>query len=133
MYEVNTIPNEKSLNVSKVVVKVNGVQESPLGLQFSVAGFGKYTDAQGVTTWGPNPLVSTLLNVVGETWTNWVPGAAASDADYIIDLALKQLGLTRAPVEEAPAEEAPAPKKKAAKKKVAPAAVEDAPAEETPE
>ena len=136
--EVNTIPNEKSLNVSKVVVKVNGVQESPLGLQFSVAGFGKYTDTQGVTTWGPNPLVSTLLNVVGETWTNWVPGAAASDEDYIIDLALKQLGLTRAPVEEAPAEEAPAeeapaPKKKAAKKKAAPAAVEDAPAEETPE
>jgi hypothetical protein len=132
MYEVNTIPNEKSLNVSKVVVKVNGVQESPLGLQFSVAGFGKYTDAQGVTTWGPNPLVSTLLNVVGDTWTNWVPGAAASDADYIIDLALKQLGLQRAPVEEAPAEEAPAPKKKAAKKKAAPK-VEDAPADETSE
>jgi len=120
MYEVNTIPNEKSLNVSKVVVKVNGVQESPLGMQFSVAGFGKYADAQGVITWGPNPLVSTLLNVVGETWTNWVPGAAASDADYIIDLALKQLGLKRAPVEEAPA-----PKKKAAKKKVAPKAEEE--------
>jgi len=120
VYEVNTIPNEKSLNVSKVVVKVNGVQESPLGMQFSVAGFGKYADAQGVITWGPNPLVSTLLNVVGETWTNWVPGAAASDADYIIDLALKQLGLKRAPVEEAPA-----PKKKAAKKKVAPKAEEE--------
>ena len=118
MIEVNTIPNEKSLNVSKVVITLNSAQE--FGMQFSVAGFGKYTDAEGNLTWGPNPLVSTLLNVVGESWKDWVPGAAASDSDYIIDLALKQLGLKRAPVEEEPA-----PKKKAAKKKVAPKAEEE--------
>jgi hypothetical protein len=123
MIEVYTIPNEKSLNVSKVAITLNSAQE--FGMQFSVAGFGKYTDAEGNLTWGPNPLVSTLLNVVGESWKGWVPGAAASDSDYIIDLALKQLGLKRAPVEEAPAEEAPAPKKKAAKKKAAPKAEEE--------
>jgi len=101
MIEVNTIPNEKTLNVSKVAIKLNSAQE--FGMQFSVSGFGKYTDAEGNENWGPNPLVSTLLNVVGEAWSNWGKTESESDDDYIIDLALAQLGLTRAP-EEAPDE-----------------------------
>jgi hypothetical protein len=47
--------------------------------------------------------------VQGETWNSW--GSDVDDSTFIGDLALAQLGLTRAPVEEAseaPAEEAPA-------------------------
>jgi hypothetical protein len=104
MIEINTVPNAQTLNVSKVVVALNSAQE--FGMQFSVNGFGKYTDAEGNETWGQNPLVSTLLNVTGDAWNNW--GSDKDDATYIGDLALAQLGLERAPVKEAPAEEAPA-------------------------
>jgi hypothetical protein len=44
---------------------------------------------------GSNPIVSTLLRVDGDAWKNWTPDAAGSDADYIGNLALQQLGLTR--------------------------------------
>ena len=123
MIEVNTIPNKNTLNVSKVAISLNSAAE--FSMQFSVAGFGKYADAEGNLNWGPNPLVSTLLNITGKNWSDWGKTEAQTDEDYIIDLALKQLGLDRAPVEEAPAEEAPAPKKKAAKKKAAPKVDED--------
>ena len=123
MIEVNTIPNKNTLNVSKVAISLNSAAE--FSMQFSVAGFGKYADAEGNINWGPNPLVSTLLNITGKSWSDWGKTEAQTDEDYLIDLALKQLGLTRAPVEEAPAEEAPAPKKKAAKKKAAPKVDED--------
>jgi hypothetical protein len=46
--------------------------------------------------------------VTGDAWNNW--GSDQDDATYIGNLALAQLGLTRAPAEEAPeapAEEAP--------------------------
>tara|TARA_R100000084_G_C4555738_1_gene102182 strand:- start:191 stop:526 length:336 start_codon:yes stop_codon:yes gene_type:complete len=110
MIEINTVPNAQTLNVSKVVVALNSAQE--FGMQFSVNGFGKYTDAEGNETWGQNPLVSTLLNVTGPTWDAW--GSDKDDATYIGDLALAQLGLTRAPAEEeAPAEEAPAEEEEA--------------------
>ena len=58
--------------------------------------------------WGANPLYSGLLNISGKTWDDW--GSDVDDATYIGNLALSQLGLTRAPEEapEAPAEEAPA-------------------------
>ena len=123
MIEVNTIPNKNTLNVSKVAINLNSAAE--FSMQFSVAGFGKYADAEGNVNWGPNPLVSTLLNITAKNWSDWGKTEAQTDEDYIIDLALKQLGLTRAPAEEAPAEEAPAPKKKAAKKKAAPKAEEE--------
>ncbi len=109
MMEVNTIPNEKTLNVSKVAISLNSASE--FSMQFSVAGFGKYADAEGNINWGPNPLVSTLLNITGKAWSDWGKTEAQTDEDYIIDLALKQLGLKRAPVEEKAAkkvEEAPA-------------------------
>jgi hypothetical protein len=109
--EINTVPNAQTLNVSKVVVTLNSA--SMFSMQFAVAGFGKWTNAEGVEEYQPNPLVSTLLNVQGETWNNW--GSDVDDSTFIGDLALAQLGLTRAPVEEAseapaeaPAEEAPA-------------------------
>ena len=123
MIEVNTIPNKNTLNVSKVDITLNSAAE--FSMQFSVSGFGKYADAEGNVNWGPNPLVSTLLNITGKNWSDWGKTEAQTDEDYIIDLALKQLGLDRAPAEEAPAEEAPAPKKKAAKKKAAPKAEEE--------
>lgn len=109
--EINTVPNAQTLNVSKVVITLNSA--SMFSMQFAVAGFGKWTNAEGVEEYQPNPLVSTLLNVQGETWNSW--GSDVDDNTFIGDLALAQLGLTRAPVEEAseapaeaPAEEAPA-------------------------
>ena len=98
MITVLTTPTPE-LNVSKVAIKLTSAQE--FGMQFSLTGFGKFKDSEGADIWGSNPLVSTLLSVTGKSWSDWVPGAAPSDSDYIIDLALKQLGLTRAP-EEAP-------------------------------
>ena len=96
MIEINTVPNAQTLNVSKVVVALNSAQE--FGMQFSVNGYGKYTDAGGNVTLGQNPLVSTLLNVTGDAWNTW--GSDVDDATYIGDLALAQLGLERAPAEE---------------------------------
>lgn len=117
MIEINTVPTAE-LNASKVAIAYNSGQE--FGMQFSVAAFGKITDAEGNEVWGQNPLYSGLLNVTGEAWDNWLD---VDDATYIGNLALAQLNLTRAPEEtpEAPAEEAPAEE-----------AEEEAPAEETP-
>ena len=105
MIEIAVTPTA-TLNASKVAITLNSAQE--FGMQFSVAAFGKITDAEGNEVWGQNPLYSGLLNVTGEAWDNW--GSDKDDATYIGDLALAQLGLERAPVEEAseaPAEEAP--------------------------
>tara|TARA_R100001015_G_C4592326_1_gene147766 strand:- start:15 stop:362 length:348 start_codon:yes stop_codon:yes gene_type:complete len=105
MITINTTPTE-SLNASRVDITLDSAQE--FGMQFSVAAFGKITDAEGNEVWGENPLYSGLLNVTGDAWNNW--GSDVDDATYVGDLALAQLGLTRAPEEapEAPAEEAPA-------------------------
>lgn len=111
MIEVNTKPKE-GLNVSKVAISLNSAAE--FSMQFNVVGWGKYTDAEGNSVWGSTPLVSTLLRVDGDAWTNWTPDAAASDADYIAGLALAQLGLEKDDT-VVPAEE----KKPAAKKKKA--------------
>ena len=101
MIEINTIPTAE-LNVSKIAVSLNSAQE--FGMQFSVVGWGKFTNPEGEDVWGTTPLVSTLLNVTGPTWDAW--GSEVSDQEYIGNLAIAQLGLTRAPAEEAPAEEA---------------------------
>ena len=100
MIEIAVTPTA-TLIASKVAITLNSAQE--FGMQFSVAAFGKITDAEGNEVWGQNPLYSGLLNVTGEAWDNW--GSDKDDATYIGDLALAQLGLERAPVEEAPAEE----------------------------
>ena len=92
MIEVNTKP-KAGLNVSKVAISLNSAAE--FSMQFSVVGWGKFTDAEGNEVWGNNPLVSTLLRVDGDAWKNWTPDAAGSDADYIAGLALAQLGLER--------------------------------------
>ncbi len=102
MIEINTLPTAE-LNVSKVAVSLNSAQE--FGMQFSVVGWGKFKNAEGEDVWGTNPLVSTLLNVTGPTWDAW--GSDKSDAIYVGDLALAQLGLQRDPdavieVEETP-------------------------------
>ncbi len=94
MIEVNTIPKpEAGLNVSKVAISLNSAAE--FSMQFSVVGWGKYTDGEGNEIWGNSPLVSTLLRVDGDAWKNWTPDAAGSDADYISALALQQLGLEK--------------------------------------
>ena len=108
MIEIAVTPTA-TLNASKVAIQLNSAQE--FGMQFSVAAFGKITDSEGNEVWGQNPLYSGLLNVTGDAWNNW--GSDVDDATYVGDLALSQLGLTRAPEEapeapEAPAEEAPA-------------------------
>ena len=102
MIEINTIPAAE-LNVSKLAVSINSAQE--FGMQFSVVGWGKFTNPEGEDVWGTTPLVSTLLNVTGPTWDAW--GSDKDDATYIGDLALAQLGLQRDPdavieVEETP-------------------------------
>ena len=84
-------------------------------MQFSIVGWGQYLDPDGKEVWGNNPIVSTLLKVDGAAWTNWGKTPGQTDADYIVGLALAQLGLERdetvvaveqPAVEEAPAEEA---------------------------
>jgi len=112
MFSINTTPTE-SLNASRVDISYNSGQE--FGMQFSIACYAKVT-VEGEETWSSSPIFSSLLNVTGSTWESW--GSDVSDQEYIGNLALAQLNLTRAPVEapEAPAEEAE----------------EEAPAEETP-
>ena len=92
MIEINTKP-KAGLNVSKVAISLNSAAE--FSMQFSVVGWGKYTDAEGNEVFGSNPIVSTLLRVDGDAWKNWTPDAAGSDADYIAGLALAQLGLEK--------------------------------------
>ena len=92
MIEINTKPTA-GLNVSKVAISLNSAAE--FNMQFSVVGWGKYTDAEGNEVWGNNPLVSTLLRVDGDAWTNWGKTPGETDATYIGNLALAQLGLTR--------------------------------------
>ena len=90
MITVDTKPTA-SLNASKVHITLNSAAE--WSMQFHVAAFGKYTDADGNEVWGNTPLVSTLLKVDGDAWRNWTPDAAGSDSEYIANLALNALGL----------------------------------------
>jgi len=106
MIEVPTKP-KAGLNVSKVAISLNSAAE--FSMQFSIVGWGKYTDGEGNDVWGNNPIVSTLLLVSGAAWSGWVPGAAPSDADYIANLALAQLGLERDETVVAAEPEAPSP------------------------
>jgi len=115
MFSINTTPTE-SLNASRVDISYNSGQE--FGMQFSIACYAKVT-VEGEETWSSSPIFSSLLNVTGSTWDSW--GSDVSDQEYIGNLALSQLGLTRAP-EEAP--EAPAEEDEEAE--------DEAPAEETP-
>ena len=104
MIEVNTKP-KAGLNVSKIAISLNSAAE--FSMQFSVVGWGKYTDSEGNEVWGNTPLVSTLLSISGESWKNW--GSDVDDATYVSNLALQQLGLERDETvvpAEAPAEEA---------------------------
>ena len=103
MFSINTTPTE-SLNASRVDISINSAQE--FGMQFSLACYAKVT-VEGEETWSSSPIFSSLLNVTGATWDAW--GSDVSDQEYIGNLALAQLGLTRAPADEAPeAPEAPA-------------------------
>jgi hypothetical protein len=102
MFSINTVPTE-SLNASRVDISINsGVM---FGMQFSIACYAKVT-VDGEETWSSSPIFSSLLSVTGSTWDAW--GSDVSDLEYIGNLALAQLNLTRAPEEapEAPAEEA---------------------------
>ena len=98
MFSINTTPTE-SLNASRVDISYNSGQE--FGMQFSIACYAKVTVANE-ETWSSSPIFSSLLNVTGSTWDAW--GSDVSDEEYIGNLALAQLGLTKA-TEEAPAEE----------------------------
>lgn len=105
MIEVPTKP-KAGLNVSKIAISLNSAAE--FSMQFSVTGWGLYPGPDGKDVWGSTPIVSTLLSVSGAAWKNWVPGAAPSDADYIANLALAQLGLKRDDTVVAVEPEAPA-------------------------
>jgi hypothetical protein len=105
MIEVQTKPTAK-LNVSKVCITLNSAAE--FNMQFSVVGFGKYTDGEGNEEWGNNPIVSTLLRVDGAAWTNWGKTPGETDAVYISNLALAELGLERDETVVAAEPEAPA-------------------------
>ena len=109
MIEVNTKP-KAGLNVSKLAISLNSAAE--FSMQFSVVGWGQYPGPDGKAVWGSTPIVSTLLRVDGEAWTNWGKTPGETDADYISNLALAQLGLERdetvVAVEQPAAEEAPA-------------------------
>ena len=92
MIETRTKPTAK-LNVSKVRITLNSAAE--FSMQFSVVGWGKYTDGEGNDVWGNTPIVSTLLSVTGAAWTNWGKTPGQTDPEYIGNLALAQLGLER--------------------------------------
>ena len=100
MFSINTVPTE-SLNASRVDISYNSGQE--FGMQFSITCYAKVT-VDGEETWSSSPIFSSLLSVTGSAWDAW--GSEVSDQEYIGNLAIAQLGLTRAPAEEAPAEEA---------------------------
>jgi len=100
MFSINTVPTE-SINASRVDISYNSGQE--FGMQFSIACYAKVT-VDGEETWSSSPIFSSLLSVTGSTWDAW--GSEVSDQEYIGNLALAQLGLTRVSAEEAPAEEA---------------------------
>ena len=101
MIEISTVPKpDEGLNISRVAIQLNGMNDSPYQIQYSVTGFGK--DSEGA--FFPNPLLSKLFVIRGDTWKNWTPDAAGSDDEYVGGLVLADLGLERAPVEEAPAE-----------------------------
>ena len=102
MFSINTTPTE-SLNASRVDISYNSGQE--FGMQFSIACYAKVT-VEGEETWSSSPIFSSLLNVTGSTWDAW--GSEVSDEEYVGNLALAQLGLTKA-TEEAPAEEEETP------------------------
>lgn len=106
MIQISTNPNlEAGLNISKVVIQLNSVNDSPYQIQYSVTGFGKDSDG----AFFPNPLLSKLFVISGDAWRNWTPDAAGSDDEYVGGLVLSDLGLERAEVEEVPAEEEAAP------------------------
>ena len=92
MIEIPTKPTAK-LNVSKVAISLNSAAE--FSMQFSIIGWGKWTDGEGSEIWGNTPIVSTLLSVSGAAWTNWGKTAGETDSDYIGNLCLAQLGLER--------------------------------------
>ena len=92
MIEVNTKP-KAGLNVSKLAISLNSAAE--FNMQFSVVGWGQYPGPDGKAVWGSTPIVSTLLRVDGEAWTNWGKTPGETDATYISNLALAQLGLER--------------------------------------
>tara|TARA_R110000824_G_scaffold323219_2_gene510138 strand:+ start:1040 stop:1357 length:318 start_codon:yes stop_codon:yes gene_type:complete len=92
MIEIQTKPTA-SLNVSKVSISLNSAAE--FSMQFSVVGWGKYTDGEGNDVWGNTPILSTLLSVTGAAWTAWGKTPGQTDAVYIGNLALAQLGLER--------------------------------------
>ena len=92
MIEILTKPTAK-LNVSRLAISLNSAAE--FSMQFSVVGWGKYTDGEGNEVWGNTPIVSTLLSVSGAAWTNWGKTPGQTDSEYIGNLALAQLGLER--------------------------------------
>ena len=107
MIEIQTKPTAK-LNVSKIQISLNSAAE--FSMQFSIVGWGKWTDGEDKEIWGNTPIVSTLLSVSGAAWTNWGKTPGETDSQYIGNLALSQLGLERddtvvAVEPEAPAEE----------------------------
>jgi len=105
MITVDTIPTE-ALNASFVNIKLNSAEM--FGMQYNLECFSKrnLTDEDGNPVVASGMIHSELLQVKGPKWRDWVPGAAGSDSEYIIALALQQLNLEAAPVEEpeAPAE-----------------------------
>jgi len=105
MIEIPTKPTAK-LNVSKVAISLNSAAE--FSMQFSVVGWGKYTDGEGNEVLGNTTIVSTLLSVTGAAWTNWGKTPGETDAVYIGNLALAQLGLERDDTVVAAEPEAPA-------------------------
>ena len=105
MIEVQTKP-KAGLNVSRVAISLNSAAE--FNMQFSVVGWGKYTDPKGKEVWGSTPIVSTLLRVDGAAWTNWGKTPGETDAVYIANLALAELGLERDETVVAAEPEAPA-------------------------
>ena len=66
-------------------------------MQFSVVGWGKYTDGEGNDVWGNTPIVSTLLSVSGAAWTSVGQDSGSKPiSEYIGNLAFSsQLGLER--------------------------------------
>ena len=78
MIEIPTKPTAK-LNVSKIQISLNSAAE--FSMQFSVVGWGKYTDGEGNDVWGNTPIVSTLLSVSGAAWTAW--GKTPGETDLV--------------------------------------------------
>ena len=99
MIVIDTTPTDK-LNVSRLEVMFQSGQM--FGLNFKLAGYAKYTNADGDEVLTNEPIIVDSLSITGADWDGWLD---VDDRQYVADKALAKLGLTGTLPAEPAAEE----------------------------